>query len=114
MPYASIVRFDEMETPPVAVSPKASSGRPLVFPVTSAPSASGAPFPPQAGYTLSGWIYLNLDNTAGTSVSSVSPYSSARPSQNWVIVHMRADGRYAVDFNGTTIHNGCAMLETET
>jgi hypothetical protein len=113
MPYASIVRFDEMENPTVAVSPKATGGKPLVFPVTSASSAAAAPFPPQAGYTLSGWIYLNLDNTAGSSISSASPFSSARPSQNWVIVHMRADGRYAVDFNATTINNGCAVLETE-
>jgi len=112
MPYASIVRFDEMENPTVATSPKGVA-RPLAFPVASAPSAAGAPFPPQAGYTLSGWLYLNLDNTAGSSISSISPYSSSRPSQNWVIIHMRADGRYAVDFNATTISNGCTALETE-
>ncbi len=113
MPYASIIRFDEMENPTVAASPKGTGARPLAFPVTSAPSASGSPFPPQAGYTLSGWLYLNLDNTAGSSISSLSPFSSSRPSQNWVIVHMRADGRYAVDFNATTISNGCTVQETE-
>ena len=113
MPYASIVRFDEMENPTVATTAKAMGGRPLAFPVTSASSAAAAPFPPQAGYTLSGWLYLNLDNTAGSSISSISPYSSSRPSQNWVIVHMKADGRYAVDFNATTISNGCTVPDTE-
>lgn len=113
MPYASIVRFDEMENPTVAAAPKGPGSRTLTFPVTSAPSAAAAPFPPQAGYTLSGWIYLNLDNTAGLYASTLSPYSTARPSQNWVIIHMRADGRYAVDFDATTISNGCVVVETE-
>jgi hypothetical protein len=37
----------------------------------------------------------------------------ARPSQNWVIVHLRADGRYAVDYDATTILNGCTLPQSE-
>jgi hypothetical protein len=117
MPYGSIVRFDEMENPTLnaaaTAATTASSVRSLSFPVTSAASTGQAPFPPQASNTVAGWMYLNLDNAAGVTTSSTSPYSVARPSQNWVIVHLRADGRYAVDYDATTLSNGCTPAQAE-
>ena len=58
-------------------------------------------------------MYLNLDNAAGAMASATNPYSMARPSQNWVIVHLRAEGRYAVDYDATTILNGCTVPQSE-
>lgn len=116
MPYGSIVRFDEMENPTMnaaSVSATGGGARALSFPVTSAASTGQAPFPPQASNTVAGWMYLNLDNAAGVTASSTSPYSVARPSQNWVIVHLRADGRYAVDYDATTLSNGCTAPQAE-
>lgn len=112
MPYGSIVRFDEMENPTVAVAAKTGASG-LSFPVTSAVSTGHSPFPPQVSNTVAGWMYLNLDNAAGATASSASPYSVARPSQNWVIVHLRAEGRYAVDYDATTISNGCTFSQAE-
>ena len=54
-----------------------------------------------------------LDNWAGATASALSPYSTVRPSQNWIVVHMRADGRYAVDYDATTLTNGCTFTATE-
>lgn len=112
MPYGSIVRFDEMENPTVAVAAK-SGALSLSFPATSAMSTGQAPFPPQASNTISGWMYLNLDNSAGATASASGPYSMVRPSQNWVIVHLRAEGRYAVDYDATSISNGCTASQSE-
>jgi hypothetical protein len=51
-------------------------------------------------------MWITLDNHASDAGQS-SPYSTSRPSQNWVIVQMYAEGRYAVDFDATSIVNGC-------
>ncbi len=112
MPVGSIIRFDEMENPTVAVAAK-SGALSLSFPATSAMSTGQAPFPPQVSNTISGWMYLNLDNAAGATASSSGPYSMVRPSQNWVIVHLRAEGRYAVDYDATSINNGCTASQSE-
>jgi hypothetical protein len=114
MPYGSIIRFDEMENPTVAALAPGKSGTSLLtFPATSAKSTASSAFPPRVSSSVTGWMYLNLDNAAGASASASSPYSLARPSQNWVIVHLRADGRYAVDYDATTISNGCTYSQTE-
>ena len=113
MSYASIVRFDEMENPTVTSLPKTGNPRLMSFPATSAASTANAPFPPQVSYTVAGWMFLNLDNAAGAVASANSPYSTARPSQNWVTVHLRAEGRYAVEYDATSISNGCTAPTTE-
>lgn len=98
-----IVRFDEHENAVVLGCGGTCSA---AMPVTSVVSSSSDLFPP-AGTTsdVGGWMWISLDN--GTAGSEGSPYSSARPSQNWIIVQMFAEGRYAVDYDATMIVNGC-------
>jgi hypothetical protein len=48
-------------------------------------------------------MYLNLDNDEAD-----APLAS----QNWVVVSMRAQGRYSVDFDAAWLANGCTE-ETE-
>jgi hypothetical protein len=98
VPYVSIVRYDEYENPTVGSGTHA-------FPVAVAASTASAVFPPRVGVSVAGWMFLDLDNRAGTSASS--PFSGARPSQNWLIIHMRAEGRYGVDYDATALGNGC-------
>jgi hypothetical protein len=99
VPYVSITRYDEYENPTVGTSGSHA------FPVSAAAATSSSAFPPRVGASVSGWMFLDLDNRAG--VSAASPFSTQRPSQNWVIVHMRAEGRYGVDYDATSLANGC-------
>jgi hypothetical protein len=98
VPYVSIVRFDEYENPTVGSGNRA-------FPVAAAAATTSSAFPPRLGASVSGWMFLELDNRAG--VSAASPYSVARPSQNWIVIKMQAEGRYGVEYDATAIGNGC-------
>jgi len=98
VPYVSIVRYDEYENPTVG-----SSSR--TFPVAAAAATTSSVFPPRVGVSVSGWMFLELDNRAGVSASS--PFSVARPSQNWIVIKMQAEGRYGVEYDATSIGNGC-------
>src|SRR6266542_2497027 len=98
VPYLSIVRYDEYENPTVGSGPRA-------FPVAAAAATTSSAFPPRVGVSVSGWMFLELDNRAGTSASS--PFSVARPSQNWIVIKMQAEGRYGVEYDATAIGNGC-------
>ena len=100
VPVASVVRFDEDENP-TTTAPAAS----LSMPLSSAVSTSSSFFPPMAGLGVSGWMYLNLDNRFAS--TEKGPYSTVRPSQNWVLVSMRAEGRYGVAYDATAMANGC-------
>ena len=31
----------------------------------------------------------------------------ARPSQNWIVIKMQAEGRYGVEYDATALGNGC-------
>jgi hypothetical protein len=100
-----VVRFDEHEN---AVATTGCDENGCVYPTTGAATLIGAAspiLPPSPSGDLAGWIWINLDNGAGS--LAASPYSSRRPSQNWIIIQMYAEGRYAVDFDATTIVNGC-------
>jgi len=102
-----VVRFDEHEN---AVATTGCDENGCVYPTTGATtllSAASPLLPPSPSGDVAGWIWINLDNGAGSAASS--PYSSRRPSQNWIIVQMYAEGRYAVDFDATTIVNGCTV-----
>jgi len=99
IPYMSIVRYDEYENPTIGSESQ-------VLPVAVSAATSSSTFPPRGGFSVSGWIFLDLDNHAGVGASS--PYSSPRASQNWVTIHMRAEGRFGVDYDATALGNGCA------
>lgn len=108
---AEIVRFDESENPTTfGVAVPISPAQPNVITLNEANlanvgGAAGSPaFPPASSSgDISGWMYLNLDNgnTTGT-------YSSARDSQNWVVVQLSAEGRFGVDFDAAYLGNGCS------
>jgi hypothetical protein len=106
----SVVRFDEHENAVVMQSCTDGCTTPAL-PVTSVISSSSGIFPP-AGTTgdVGGWIWMSLDNHAGDGAAA-SPYSTTRASQNWVIVQMSAEGRYAVDFDATSLVNGCTPVQ---
>jgi len=113
-----VVRFDEHENATITtnqglVSP-APPGAPGI-PETGAYSAARTDiFPPfSTSGDVGGWMYLNLNNnnTAGTySVARAGffPPGVTRPSQNWVVVSMFAEGRYSVDFDAAWLGNGCS------
>ena len=75
------------------------------FPVAAAAATTSSAFPPRVGVSVSGWMFLELDNRAGVSASS--PFSVARPSQNWIVIKMQAEGRYGVEYDATALGNGC-------
>jgi len=103
---AEIVRFDEAENgvgdvPVSRVSPPITTE--FTLPETSLTSTSDTSIYPSLGNgAVAGWMYLNLDNS-----SSDTPLAS----QNWVIVSMRAEGRYSVDFDAAWLANGCTPEE---
>jgi hypothetical protein len=96
MPMTSVIRFDENENPTVNNSTTA------VSPSAALMSTTSSSFPPLSGVTLTGWMMLNLDNH-----SLINVAGAARPSQNWVVVHLSAEGRYGVDYDATSLTNGC-------
>jgi len=112
--FTELVKFDEHENANIAgggqiISP-APPGQGL--PETSSQPVSGAVFPaqPAAAGDVAGWTYLNLNNggSANYSADNVSPPVRTRPSQNWVVVSMSAEGRYQVDFDAAWLGNGCS------
>ena len=113
-----VVRFDEHENATIlgvtgGISP-APPGAPGI-PETGAYSAARTDiFPPfSTSGDVGGWMYFNLNN-GGTSNYSAARAGFAinattvRPSQNWVIVSMFAEGRYSVDFDAAWLGNGCS------
>ncbi len=104
VPVTAVVRFDEDENP-TSTAPAVSQSMPL----TSSLSTASPFFPPLVGLGVSGWMFLNLDNRLGA--QEKSPYSSNRASQNWVLISMRAEGRYGVAYDATAMHNGCTPAQ---
>jgi len=121
MQIAEIIRFDESEN---------SFGRVyncggVVFtcsfgtlPATSITSTAFINiYPPNWLSTdAAGWMYLNFDNfirgiSAPPRYTSPPPGTSYRASQNWVVVSMSAQGRFAVDFDAAMLGNGCSTRE---
>jgi len=101
IPATSVIRYDDAENPNV-------SALPLKMPSVMSLDTKSSALPPINGPSLTGWIYLNLDNQLGY-VTQSNPYSTTRPSQNWVVVRMKAEGRYGVDYDATAMSNGCAV-----
>jgi len=89
----SLVRFDEHENATASAVDMTTSSS-AAIPTTS------SFFPPMStAGDRGGWMWMSLDN-----------HALHRPSQNWIIVQMYAEGRYAVDFDATWIANGCTMI----
>lgn len=118
-----IVRFDEHENsnsvapPQIICTPIPTL--PTVLPATSSLATSSSIFP---GLTpsgdLGGWMFINASNH-GSPVYSVAAghdfrtNSSTNPNclrqnQSWVVVFMRAEGRYATLYDATPLGNGCS------
>lgn len=103
---AEIVKFDEAENavgdvPVSRVSPPITTE--FTLPETSLTSVADSDIYPQlTNGAIAGWTYLNLDNS-----TTDSPLAS----QNWVVVSMRAEGRYSVDFDAAWLANGCTPEE---
>ena len=95
-------RFDESENPSTVapgdvVSPPITPGV-TTLPETSLTSVSDTDtFPTLDTEDVGGWMYMNLDN------DSTDDFAS----QNWVVVSMRSEGRYSVDFDAAWLGNGC-------
>ncbi len=92
--HTNVVRFDEHENA-TAIASDTSTTASLLLPI-NAPNMPAA----SAAGDHGGWFWLSLDNGAMGGAMS-------RPSQNWVIVQMNAEGRYGVDFDATFLANGC-------
>jgi hypothetical protein len=103
---SDIVRFDERENPFTYTGSTNFSPLPtniITLPETSRTSTASSAFPAMTSGDVAGWMYLNLDNQ-----------EFQRASQNWVIVSMFAEGRYAVDFDAAWLGNGCSAPEDVT
>ncbi|HVE70558.1 MAG TPA: hypothetical protein VNI54_04250 [Thermoanaerobaculia bacterium] len=86
-----IVMFDENEN--------ATAIRDSALPLASMTSVSNPRFYPQAANgATSGWMYLNLD----------PDWRDASASMNWVLVSMRAQGRFSADMDAIAFGNGCS------
>jgi hypothetical protein len=102
---AELVTFDEAENawgdvPESRVSPPITTE--FTLPETSLTSVGDSSIYPQPDNgAVGGWMYLNLDNDDADGFAS----------QNWVIVSMRAEGRYSVDFDAAWLANGCTPEE---
>ena len=100
---AEIVRFDEAENAVASVarnrvSPPITTE--FTLPETSLTSvADNDVYPQLTNGAIGGWMYLNLDNETDP--------TTLLASQNWVVVSMRAEGRYSVDFDAAWLANGC-------
>jgi hypothetical protein len=97
------VVFDELENavalvpPDIIISPPLV-GDTIVLPETSLTFVDDDSIYPQQPEDVAGWMYMNLNN------DDANDY----PSQNWVVVSMRSDGRFSVDFDAAALGNGCS------
>jgi hypothetical protein len=68
----------------------------FVLPSTGSYAIDGGTFPELTNGAMSGWVYLNL---------ALEDEDESR--QAWVVTSMRAEGRYSVDSDATSLGNGC-------
>jgi len=105
IPVVELVRFDESENPTTFTPGRIISPLPTVplsRPETSRTPVTDPFFPPNSTSDVGGWMYLNLDDTANANAFGTLA------TQNWVIVSMRAQGIYSVDFDAAWLGNGCS------
>lgn len=94
-PAVDVVVFDENENFAARANDDAT---PLALPGTSLLSIDDDMLPQMTNGAVSGWTYFNLDSDA----------EDEEATQNWVVVSMRSQGRYSVDFDATAFGNGCS------
>ncbi len=106
---AEFVRFDEDENPTTFTYDEIITVPPPTHPRLPAASRISASdrnqFPPNPDGAIAGWFYLNLD--LGTPIDTSDPDVA---SQNWVVVSMRAEGRFSTDFDALALGNGCSPV----
>jgi hypothetical protein len=127
-PVFEIVRFDEHENPTtfaagiIDVDPDMFYGPTVIrLPEASSLPTSSTFFPLiSTSGDAGGWIYLNLNNGGSTAYNvamgrdfRAGVTTGPRQSQNWVVASMFA-GRYAVQFDGVALGNGCSPALTTT
>jgi len=102
MPATEIVRFDEEENPETTLS--VSIADPPRDPVSMMAATSrigvgdNEVIPMNTQGAVGGWIYFNLDHTDDDEL----------PSQNWVTISMRSEGRFSADMDAVSLGNGCS------
>jgi hypothetical protein len=114
MLVAESVAFDEDENglgsgPTESPIPNPIGRPPIVLPATSLNRAEnyGDVFPQKTFYdSTAGWVYLNLDDEEDEDGRGAH--------QNWVVVHMRAQGQYSVAFDAAWLGNGCSPVAAIT
>jgi len=100
MSSTEIVRFDEDENPEAF----APVQHPLI-PASARVSVSDNDFfPPATGGDIGGWMYLNLDDFESDTIAR----------QNWVVVSMRAEGRFSGDMDAQALGNGCSAATAQS
>lgn len=92
LPVRDVVVFDENEN----FAALADDGQ-LNLSGASLLSVSDDDMPQMTNGAVSGWTYFNLDADA----------EDDEATQNWVLVSMRSQGQYSVDFEATALGNGC-------
>lgn len=104
------VRFDEEENPEtlapdIVVSPPITNAP--VLPETSLTNVDNESiYPPNTQDAVAGWMYMNLD--------TANAIGAPPASQNWVIVSMRAEDRFSVDFDAAWLGNGCTPEQDQS
>jgi hypothetical protein len=98
------VTFDEEENAVGAAPDEGPISPPITLDFTLAETGlyemddTNDTFPAAFEDALAGWVYMNLDNDDADEIAS----------QNWVVVSMRAQGVYSVDFDAAWLGNGCS------
>jgi hypothetical protein len=106
-----MVRFDEEENPvdlircDVIFTGSCSNGPFNTLPALShvIVNNDAIVFPPNPGGANAGWMYLNFDN-----YFSVGAPADDIAAQSWVVVSMAVEGRYSVEYDATSLGNGCS------
>jgi len=68
-------------------------------------------------FTKLGWrrtSSLKLSSSSASLKRVIDSTPLRRFSQNWLIVRLSAEGRYAVDYDATSLRNGCVSTEPTT
>lgn len=113
MRVSDVVRFDERENlttlAPQVIILLPGSTLP-VTPATSMIPTTSPLFPIlSSSGDAGGWLYFNLDSRDDAAGAAPRPFSTDRASQNWMTISMLSqDGRYDVDFDATSLGNGCS------